>query len=129
MGAESKQPMTETRTCIRCARVGTQSFRRTSNPRTGAIEWQCAAAAACGERQARQPPPEGTESVTSWAAKRRHLAIPGSDYTLCHTRAVRPGGIHIRDHITPMTTDLINSMRWCEHCARTTKPRHPQGHS
>lgn len=43
--------MSDTKTCVRCGREGTQQFRRAANPATGRAEWQCAYWAPCRERE------------------------------------------------------------------------------
>lgn len=59
------------------------------------------------------------ENVTSWSARRRHLAAPGEQYMLCAKgTVVRPGERYANSSRVPMTQDLIDAMYQCDGCAR-----------
>jgi hypothetical protein len=57
-------------------------------------------------------------NVTSWSARKRHLATPLATHTLCQTKAVRPGALCVGQYREPITQDRIDGLELCKPCAR-----------
>lgn len=58
------------------------------------------------------------EYVTTWSARKRHLAEIGDRYTLCQTsRAVRSGEDYVGMYGRPLTAELIERLPLCVKCS------------
>lgn len=64
----------------------------------------------------------GYEQVTTWAARKRHLARAGERYTLCQrASAVRPGDGYVGINLRPITQDAIEELPLCSQCATAAR--------
>lgn len=70
----------------------------------------------------------GFDVVTGWSARKRHLAVPGTNDMLCgRGSAVRPGDLYVGRNRAEMTQDRIDAMGPCKGCAAVAKAERNAG--